>query len=357
MITVSDNGRADEIYRRVGDAALRRLARRAHMRRFSVAYHWGAAHFSALDQARFFLRFDRLVPRRRAPTRAGCCLDHARPALGLLPSLAEGRLQDLLQGRLAGTAPVSSCTRRRCSSAGTPASRWRCSPTATPRTPMAPRRCEGSPSGSSARGRRFRLWHLRRRRSAAAGPARPRTGVPARRRPPPRAGGAPRHRLRRAEQLTGHRLAGYCEPWALLLDPAARDLARAQRFLRRRGLGLVILDAYRPARASRRSCAGRSGAGTATSWARTSPAAAPTTPVAPWMPRWCASATAGGCGWGATTRSARRPHAQRDRARAAQSAQPRAGLQRFGFAGYWREWWHFEHRVGRPRYLDLALGC
>ena len=48
--------------------------------------------------------------------------------------------------------------------------------------------------------------------------------------------------------LTGHRLAGYCEPWALLLDPAARDLARAQRFLRRRGLGLVILDAYRPAR-------------------------------------------------------------------------------------------------------------
>ena len=74
------------------------------------------------------------------------------------------------------------------------------------------------------------------------------------------------------------------------------------------------------------------------------------------MPRWCASATAGGCGWGATTRSARRPHAQRDRARAGNRLTARA-LQRFGFAGYWREWWHFEHRVGRPRYLDLALGC
>jgi D-alanyl-D-alanine dipeptidase len=32
-------------------------------------------------------------------------------------------------------------------------------------------------------------------------------------------------------------------------------------------------------------------------------------------------------------------------------------MQRFGFSGYWREWWHFErHRTG-SRYLDLPLGC
>ena len=51
--------------------------------------------------------------------------------------------------------------------------------------------------------------------------------------------------------LTGRRLPGYCRDWALLLRPAARDLGRVQRHLRRRGLGLLVLDAYRPARASR----------------------------------------------------------------------------------------------------------
>ncbi len=64
MITVSDNRRASAVYHRVGDAALRRLARRAGMKRFSVFGDWGSAHFSAEDQARLMLRFDRLVPKR-----------------------------------------------------------------------------------------------------------------------------------------------------------------------------------------------------------------------------------------------------------------------------------------------------
>jgi zinc D-Ala-D-Ala dipeptidase len=34
-----------------------------------------------------------------------------------------------------------------------------------------------------------------------------------------------------------------------------------------------------------------------------------------------------------------------------------AAMERFGFTGYWREWWHFEHRVTGARYLDLSLGC
>lgn len=42
--------------------------------------------------------------------------------------------------------------------------------------------------------------------------------------------------------LTGGRLPG-CKPWAMMLRPAARDLARVQRGLRRRGLGLKLLDA------------------------------------------------------------------------------------------------------------------
>jgi hypothetical protein len=55
MITRSDNRAADALYR---------LARRVRMRHFSVAGHWANAHFSAADQARFMVRFDRLAPRR-----------------------------------------------------------------------------------------------------------------------------------------------------------------------------------------------------------------------------------------------------------------------------------------------------
>jgi D-alanyl-D-alanine dipeptidase len=32
-------------------------------------------------------------------------------------------------------------------------------------------------------------------------------------------------------------------------------------------------------------------------------------------------------------------------------------MERFGFSGYWREWWHFEHNIRPNRYLDLTLGC
>jgi len=64
MVTVSKNRPATAIYRRVGDAALRRLARRAGMRRFSVAGSWGSARASAEDLARFMWRFDRLTPIR-----------------------------------------------------------------------------------------------------------------------------------------------------------------------------------------------------------------------------------------------------------------------------------------------------
>ena len=53
------------------------------------------------------------------------------------------------------------------------------------------------------------------------------------------------------DNLTGRRLPGYCENRAFLLPHAARSLARVQRHLRRRGLGLLVQDAYRPARASR----------------------------------------------------------------------------------------------------------
>jgi len=62
MITVSDNDAADAIYAMVGGAGLRAVARAAHARRFQDVGYWSDAQLTAADQARFFLRVDRLVP-------------------------------------------------------------------------------------------------------------------------------------------------------------------------------------------------------------------------------------------------------------------------------------------------------
>ena len=171
MITVSSNDAADTVYHRVGDAALYGVARLAGMRSFSVAGYWGNAQFSAQDQARFFNRIDRLVPtgvarlRPRPPV-----LDRELSALGLLALLA-GRRASRPSSRAAGAgrAPGNSCMRPRCSSAGTLASRWRCSPTGIRRMTTGPRRCGGLRSGCSGtaggpgRGRRRRRTTRRRR--------------------------------------------------------------------------------------------------------------------------------------------------------------------------------------------------
>ena len=65
MIRRSDNAAASEVFRRVGAGRLRRLARRAGMRRFTpVTGLWGLSLIDAEDQARYFLQIDRLTPRR-----------------------------------------------------------------------------------------------------------------------------------------------------------------------------------------------------------------------------------------------------------------------------------------------------
>jgi Beta-lactamase enzyme family len=73
MIRVSDNDAASAVYSQVGPGGLRRLARRARMRRFIASPVWGGCQLTARDQARFFARIDRLLPRR-----------HRKYALGLL---------------------------------------------------------------------------------------------------------------------------------------------------------------------------------------------------------------------------------------------------------------------------------
>jgi hypothetical protein len=80
MITRSDNVAADAIYGRVGDAGLFRVAKRAEMKRFTVAGHWGNARITAADMARFFGDLDRALVRR-----------HREYAKGLLGSIIESQ--------------------------------------------------------------------------------------------------------------------------------------------------------------------------------------------------------------------------------------------------------------------------
>jgi D-alanyl-D-alanine dipeptidase len=53
------------------------------------------------------------------------------------------------------------------------------------------------------------------------------------------------------DNFTGAVLPGYCKPIAVIRRPAARALAKTQERLARAGLGLLVYDAYRPARATR----------------------------------------------------------------------------------------------------------
>jgi hypothetical protein len=62
MITVSDNDAAGAVYRKVGAGGLYRVAHAANMRSFRDVGWWASARLTAADQARFFLRIDKLVP-------------------------------------------------------------------------------------------------------------------------------------------------------------------------------------------------------------------------------------------------------------------------------------------------------
>ncbi len=65
MIRQSSNAAASAVWARVGDARLRRLARRVGMHRFRPGGSlWGLSQITARDITRFFLHVDRLLPRR-----------------------------------------------------------------------------------------------------------------------------------------------------------------------------------------------------------------------------------------------------------------------------------------------------
>ena len=346
MITRSDNHRADAIYARVGDAGLLRVARRARMRDLTVAGYWGSVFFSAVDQARFFRRLPSMVPRRSLPY-ARRLLSSIVPAQrwGFSRVSVQGGWRTFFKGGWRRTARGSLVHE---------AARFERGDQQFSLAVLT----DGNPSHAygtaTLRGVAARLFGPRRQARAARGS---RSGLVHLRRFAPGLRVELVYRTRR--NLTGRRLPGYCRNWALMREAAARDLARAQRRLRRRGLGLLILDAYRPVRASRALVRWAVSVGRAdlvgTYIARRSRhntgSAVDLTLVRDSDGRRLRMGSGyDELGPRAHTRNARGA-VLRNRLLLQRT------MERFGFSGYWREWWHFEHRLSAGRPLDRPIGC
>ncbi len=357
MVTSSSNDAADTIYYRVGDAALHDVARRAGMRRFSVAGYWGNAHFSAEDQARFFNTIDRLVPRAsRAYARGllSSIVAHQRWGFSRY-SLAHG-WRTFFKGGWRGTGAGQLVHEAALFERG------------DARVSMAVL-TDGNPShdyGTATLREVARRIFAGRGRAAQEGsePHEPEeAGSPAHR----RAGLFDVHRFGPGIRVhlsyatrkneTGQRLPGYCEQWALMHERAAFNLGQVQRHLRSRGLGLLILDAYRPVRATEALVrwAERTGRGhlVGTYIARRSRhntgSAVDITLV---RNRDGKRLRMGGFALGPGS------HTYNASGRILRNRLTlKTAMERFGFAAYLNEWWHFEHHIRPNRYLDLTLGC
>jgi zinc D-Ala-D-Ala dipeptidase len=351
MIVLSGNKVASIMQRKVGSAALWEVARDAGMRDFSVSGSWGSSLISAADQARFFRRFDRMIP---AGTR-----DYARELMSSIdtrqrwgfprPALDLGfeaffkiGWRATAAGRLVHAVGMFERDGERVALAVL--------------TDGNPSHDYGTDTIRGAAERAFR--------GVPAAPTQELAGSPAHR----RAGLVDVHRYAPgialdityagADNITGRRLPGYCEAWALMLDPAARDLGRVQRYLRRRNRGLLVLDAYRPARATRALVrwAERTGRGhlVGTYIARRSRhnlgSAVDLTLVRASDGKRLRLGRFDALGPGAHTYDATGAVLRNRLAL-------KNAMERFGFTNYWREWWHYEHRLTGTTYLDLPLGC
>jgi D-alanyl-D-alanine dipeptidase len=350
MIQVSSNDAADAIYYRVGDPALYRLAQLAGMKSFSVAGYWANARFSAEDQARFFNRIDRLVPKASR--------GYAR---GLLSSIASYQRWGFSRYSLAVGFKTFFKGGWRGTGAGQlvhEAALFERGPTRISMAVLT----DGNPSHEygteTLRGVAQRVFRRRRARGTSE-----EAGTPAHR----RAGLVDVHRFapgilvnlsyRTKHNETGAPLPGYCENWALMHKPAAFSLGQVQRFLRRGGLGLLILDAYRPVRATEALVrwAERTGRGGAVgtyiarrSRHNTGSAADITLVRASDGKR----LRMGGFAFGPSS------HTYNASGRILRNRLTlKNAMERFAFSAYLNEWWHFEHRIRPDRYLDLTLGC
>jgi D-alanyl-D-alanine dipeptidase len=360
MIVLSGNKVASIIQGKVGTAALWEVARDAGMRDFSVSGSWGSSLISAADQARFFRRFDSMIPAgsRDYARELMSSIDRRqrwgfpRPALDLgFEAFFKIGWRGTAAGRLVHAVGMFERGGERVSLAvltdGNPSHDYG---TDTIRG-AAERAFRGVPPAANAADRRDEAAQ-----DLAGSPAHRRAGLVDVHRYAP--GIALDITYAGKDNITGRRLPGYCEAWALMLDPAARDLGRVQRYLRRRNRGLLILDAYRPSRATRAlvGWAERTGRGhlVGTYIARRSRhnlgSAVDLTLVRASDGKRLRMGRYDALGPGAHTFDATGAVLRNRLAL-------KNAMERFGFTNYWREWWHYEHRLTGTTYLDLPLGC
>jgi D-alanyl-D-alanine dipeptidase len=161
--------------------------------------------------------------------------------------------------------------------------------------------------------------------------------------------------------FTGERVPGYCAGEAWMRASRARALARVQRSLRPRGLGLLVYDAYRPLRGSRGLVR----------WAqRTGRQDLLTDGYIAYPSRHNLGSTVDltlvdldtgkplnmGTGYDALTPRAHTRNA-RGRVLANRLTLVRA-MRAQGFTNYAREWWHFDSAVDPgTRRFDIPIGC
>lgn len=162
-----------------------------------------------------------------------------------------------------------------------------------------------------------------------------------------------------SDNFTGKRLPGYCKPWALLRRNAAKALAKAHYDLRRKGLGIKVYDAYRPARASRAMIRwaethGRSDL-VGRKIARRSNHNLGSAADVSLVERGSGREKHMGGSLDALDDSSitlnARGKALHNRLRL------RHAMESHGFSNYFREWWHYDFHPLGPRRLDIPLGC
>jgi D-alanyl-D-alanine dipeptidase len=163
-----------------------------------------------------------------------------------------------------------------------------------------------------------------------------------------------------ADNFTGARLPGYCKPIAVLRRPAAQALGRVERRLNASGLGLLVYDAYRPARATRAMV--RWAERTNNEWVLTQGyvarrsnhnqgAAIDLTLVRASDGR---PLTMGTDYDAFTTRS----HTANARGTALKNRLTlKRAMERAGFRNYRREWWHYDFPRAAGAARDIPLGC
>ena len=144
----------------------------------------------------------------------------------------------------------------------------------------------------------------------------------------------------------------------MLKPRPARALALVQRDLERRGLGLKVYDAYRPARASRAMVrwARRTGRGHLVGRyiaARSNHNRGHAVDLT--LVRLASGRELGLGRYDSFRRSAHTFNARGRRLRNRLTLL--RAMERRGFSNYHREWWHYEHRVRTRRLLDVTIGC